>query len=103
MQDLLVRLDYARSVEVLADFAEHVAPLRVERAHGEGIRIVLGVLARNSQFFRSPQAEEFVAVDCLLPVVGHPNFPVLAISTPFRVAFFDLEQLKPGYRRFMRD
>jgi hypothetical protein len=38
----------------------------------------LGVLARDSQFFRSPHAKEFVAVDCLLPVVGHPNLCCLA-------------------------
>jgi hypothetical protein len=40
-QNLLVRLNYARSVEVLADFSEHVAPIGIERAHGEGIRVLL--------------------------------------------------------------
>jgi hypothetical protein len=81
-QDLLVRLDDARSVEVLADFAEHIAPLRIERARGEGIRIVLGVLAGDSQFLRGPHAKEFVAVDCLLPVVAHSIFPVPPVNTP---------------------
>jgi hypothetical protein len=44
-------LDHARSVEVLAYFAEHVAALGVERADGEGVRICLRVPARDSQFF----------------------------------------------------
>jgi len=75
-QDLLIRLDQARSVEVLANFAEHVAALGIERAHSEGVRIGLRVPARDSQFFGGPHAKELVAANCLLPIVGdgHSEF-----------------------------
>jgi len=75
-QDLFIRFDHASGVEVLANFAEHVAALAIERAHSERVRISLGVSACNSQFFGGPDAKEFVAANGLLPVVraGHSSF-----------------------------
>src|SRR5207342_914243 len=57
-------------VEVLANFAEQVAALGVERADGEGVRIGLRVPASDSQFFGRPHAKELVAANRLPPVVG---------------------------------
>src|SRR6185295_20489 len=45
IQDLLVRLNHACRVEILANLAEHVAALGIDRAHGKGVRIGLGVRA----------------------------------------------------------
>ena len=53
-QDLLLRLDHARGIEVLANFAEYVAVLGIERAHGQRVRIGLGVPACEAQFFGGP-------------------------------------------------
>src|SRR5262249_41625828 len=36
-QDLLVRLNHACGVEILADFAEHIAALWIDRTHGKGV------------------------------------------------------------------
>src|SRR6516164_7851909 len=81
--DLLIRLPYARSCEVLANFAEHIAALGIERAHSEGVRIGLCVLALESQFFGGPHANELVAANHLLPVVEavHSNFLRLTTLT----------------------
>jgi hypothetical protein len=48
-RDLLVRMDDARSVEVLAYLAQHVTG-RIERAQDESVRIGRGVLALDAQF-----------------------------------------------------
>ena len=81
--DLLIRLPYARSGEVLANFAEHIAALGIERAHSEGVRIGLSVLALESQFFGGPHANELVAANHLLPVdgVGHARTPRIMTGT----------------------
>jgi hypothetical protein len=40
-------LDHTRNIEVLSNFAEHIAALGIEGANGEGVRIGLSVLARD--------------------------------------------------------
>jgi hypothetical protein len=70
-------LDHARCVEVLANLAEHVAALGIDRAHSEGVRIGFGVTADESQFFGGPRAKELVAANRRLQIVetGHLNSP----------------------------
>src|SRR5262249_29858423 len=77
-KDLLVRLDHARGIEVLANLAEHVAALGIERTHSKGVRIGLGVSACDSQFFSGPYAEELVEANRLLQVIRavHSIFPI---------------------------
>jgi hypothetical protein len=52
------------------------AALGIERTHSESVRIGLGILARDSQFFGGPNAKELVEANRFLPVVGagHSDF-----------------------------
>jgi hypothetical protein len=52
--NLLVRFDHARGIDVLVNFAEHVAELGIELAHSEGVRIDVGVPAREFPILRRP-------------------------------------------------
>jgi hypothetical protein len=82
-KDHVIRLDYARSVKVLANFTEHVATLRVDRTHSEGVSISLGIPAYQAQFFGGPHAKELVPANRRFQLVdaGHPNFPVAGSRT----------------------
>jgi len=70
-------LDYARGVEVPANFAEHVAAVGIERSDSEGVRIGVGVPAGESQFFSGSHAKELVAANHPLEIVEacHFDFP----------------------------
>jgi hypothetical protein len=59
-KDLLIRLEHACSVEILANFAENIATLGIERAHGESVRIGFGVSARDFLLLGGPQAKQLV-------------------------------------------
>jgi len=88
-------LGHARSVEVPANFAEHIAALGIERADGKRVRIGLGVRAGDSLFFRSPHAKELVETNRLPPVIraGHRNFSgCRPLMYPSGSALIDLEQ-----------
>jgi hypothetical protein len=56
-QDLLVRLDHARRVEVLANLAEHVAQVGINRAKSERLRIQFRVSARERRNLLHKPAE----------------------------------------------
>jgi hypothetical protein len=77
-KDQVIRLDHARIVEVLANFAEHVATPRIDRARSKGVRVSLGVLAYQAQFFGGPHAKELVPANRRFQIVeaGHPIFPI---------------------------
>ena len=59
-QDLLVRLGNARGVKVLADFAEQVTALGIDRAPGKVVRTGIGVPARACQFLSGPPARSLL-------------------------------------------